>query len=146
MLPRKHAGWHPDEGGQPAHGRSVSEVHADADIMEERYRIARRIEAIQSDTESAVQSTRQVGDIIGKIHDFQNSIASSVEEQSATSGEIARNLAQAARGTQEVVRSMSSVAEAASQTSSGAEEGLSSARDLAAMADDLKSVVQRFKI
>lgn len=108
--------------------------------------IARRIEAIQNDTESAVRSTRQVGEIIGKIHDFQNSIASSVEEQSATSGEIARNLAQAARGTQEVVRNMAGVAEAASQTSQGAEEGLASARELAAMAEDLKLLVSRFRI
>ncbi len=108
--------------------------------------IARRIEAIQNDTDSAVESTRQVGEIIGKIHDYQNSIASSVEEQSATSGEIARNLAQAARGTQEVVRNMAGVAEAASQTSAGAEEGLASARELAAMAEDLKALVSRFKI
>ena len=50
--------------------------------------ISRKIEAIQGDTKGAVEAIAQIGKIINQINDIQNTIASAVEEQTATTGEI----------------------------------------------------------
>jgi methyl-accepting chemotaxis protein len=60
--------------------------------------ISQKIEAIQSDTRSAVQAIAEISSIISKINDYQNTIASAVEEQTATTNEIARNVTEAAKG------------------------------------------------
>ena len=62
--------------------------------------ISRKIEAIQGDTKGAVEAIAQIGKIINQINDIQNTIASAVEEQTATTGEISRNVAEAAQGQQ----------------------------------------------
>jgi methyl-accepting chemotaxis protein len=62
--------------------------------------ISRKIEAIQGDTKGAVEAIAQIGKIINQINDIQNTIASAVEEQTATTSEISRNVAEAARGEQ----------------------------------------------
>ena len=62
--------------------------------------ISRKIEAIQGDTKGAVEAIGQIGKIINQINDIQNTIASAVEEQTATTGEISRNVAEAAKGQQ----------------------------------------------
>ncbi|WP_311774237.1 MULTISPECIES: methyl-accepting chemotaxis protein [unclassified Nostoc] len=64
--------------------------------------ISQRIEAIQTDTTSAVQAITQITDIINQINDFQSTIASAIEEQTTTTNEISRNIiAEAAKGTSE---------------------------------------------
>ena len=68
--------------------------------------ISRKIEAIQADTKGAVEAIGQIGSVIVQINDIQNTIASAVEEQSATTNEISRNLAEAARGSSEITRNI----------------------------------------
>ncbi|HEY1068034.1 MAG TPA: PAS domain-containing methyl-accepting chemotaxis protein, partial [Pirellulales bacterium] len=60
--------------------------------------IGRKIEAIQSDAKSAVDAIGHIGAIIGQINDIQSTIASAVEEQTATTAEISRNVSEAAMG------------------------------------------------
>ena len=54
--------------------------------------IGRKIEAIQTDTKGAVEAIAQIGTIISQINDIQSTIASAVEEQTATTAEISRNV------------------------------------------------------
>ena len=56
--------------------------------------IRRRIEGIQSSTGLAVQSMGGIGDVIRQVNDLSRTIASAVEEQSITTKEIARNMAE----------------------------------------------------
>jgi hypothetical protein len=44
-----------------------------------------RVEAIQADTDGAVAAIGQISSIIAEINDYQTTIASAVEEQTATS-------------------------------------------------------------
>ena len=60
--------------------------------------ISQKIEAIQGDTRGAVSAIGQISTIINQINDIQNTIASAVEEQTATTNEIGRNVAEAAQG------------------------------------------------
>ena len=64
--------------------------------------ISQKIEAIQNDTKAAVNAISQIGQIIGQINDFQNTIASAVEEQAATTNEIARSASAASKNSTEI--------------------------------------------
>jgi methyl-accepting chemotaxis protein len=107
--------------------------------------ISRKIEAIQGDTKGAVEAIAQIGKIINQINDIQNTIASAVEEQTATTGEIGRNVAEAAKGTSEIARNITGVAQAAHSTTEGANNTKSSADELAKVADSLQKLVAEFK-
>ena len=107
--------------------------------------IGRKIEAIQSDTTGAVAAIAEIGTVINQISDIQTTIASAVEEQSVTSNEISRNLAEAAKGNVDITRNVTGVAEAARVTTSGAAETQKSAKSLEEMAIELKKLVSRFR-
>ena len=61
-----------------------------------------RIDGIQNSTAATVREIEGVAKIIGDIDDIVGTIASAVEEQSATTKEIAGNMSQATEGLQEV--------------------------------------------
>jgi methyl-accepting chemotaxis protein len=103
--------------------------------------ISAKIEAIQSDTKGAVSAIGEISKVISRINDIQNTIASAVEEQSATTNEIARNAAEAARGSGEITRNIATVSQAARSTSEGAGNTLTAAAELAKLAADLKQIV-----
>jgi methyl-accepting chemotaxis protein len=107
--------------------------------------ISRKIEAIQNDTKGAVKAIGQIGTVIGQINDIQTTIASAVEEQSATTNEIGRNLAKAAKGTTDISHNIAGVAEAARSTTAGASETQKSAQALERMAAELQGLVGQFK-
>jgi methyl-accepting chemotaxis protein len=107
--------------------------------------ISRKIEAIQTDTTGAVSAIGEIGAVITQISDIQTTIASAVEEQSVTSNEISRNLAEAAKGNIDITRNVTGVAEAARTTTSGAAETQQSAKSLEHMALEVKKLVSRFK-
>ena len=60
--------------------------------------ISRKIDAIQGDTAEAVKAIKEIRGIIGQVNDIATTIASAVEEQTATTNEIGRNVAEAAQG------------------------------------------------
>jgi methyl-accepting chemotaxis protein len=107
--------------------------------------ISRKIEAIQGDTKGAVEAIAQIGKIINQINDIQNTIASAVEEQTATTGEISRNVSEAARGSSEIAQNITGVAQAARSTTEGAGNTKTSADELSRMALDLQKLVSQFK-
>ncbi|GIH75687.1 methyl-accepting chemotaxis protein [Planobispora longispora] len=107
--------------------------------------ISKRVEAIQADTESAVAAIAEISSIIGKINDYQLTIASAVEEQTATTNEMNRGVAQAASGTGRIAEAVSSVATAVQLTGSGVAEARRAAEDLARMSADLQAMVSRFR-
>jgi methyl-accepting chemotaxis protein len=107
--------------------------------------ISRKIEAIQGDTRSAVEAIAQIGKIINQINEIQITIASAVEEQTSTTGEINRNVTEAARGSNEIAHNITGVAQAARSTTEGASNTKASADELSRMAADLQKLVAQFK-
>jgi methyl-accepting chemotaxis protein len=108
--------------------------------------ISQKIDAIQTDTKAAVKAIGEVSGIINQVNDISSTIASAVEEQTATTNEIGRNVSDAARGTSEIARNISMVAEATLQTTSGAKDTQTAAHALTEMASQLQLLVNRFKI
>jgi methyl-accepting chemotaxis protein len=108
--------------------------------------IGQKIEAIQSDTQGAVTAISEIAEVIGRINDIQTTIASAVEEQTATTNEIARSVTEAAAGANGIAEDVTQVASAAEDTRQGAQNTLQSATDLSGMASELKGLVGRFTV
>ncbi|MBY0279012.1 PAS domain S-box protein [Candidatus Binatia bacterium] len=106
--------------------------------------ISQKIEAIQGDTQGAVEAIGEIGAIINRINDISSTIASAVEEQTATTAEITRNVAEAAKGSNEIAQNITGVAQAAQSTTAGANDSLGAAGELARMASELQGLVGRF--
>ena len=107
--------------------------------------ISQKIAAIQGDTQSAVAAIKQISGVINQINDISNTIASAVEEQTATTNEMNRNIAEAAKGSSEIAQNITGVAQAAQSTSGGATQTQSASGELSRMAADLQQLVGQFK-
>ncbi|MFC4059045.1 methyl-accepting chemotaxis protein [Planomonospora corallina] len=108
--------------------------------------ISRRVETIQADTAEAVAAIGEISRIVGRINDYQLTIASAVEEQTATTGEVARSVSDAARGTTDIATSIGGVATAAQSTTATLTEASGTVAELAGLARELQDVVARFRV
>jgi methyl-accepting chemotaxis protein len=108
--------------------------------------ISQKIQAITTGTTGAVAVIADIGTIIAQMHDISTTIASAVEEQTATTNEIARNVSEAAIGESNVTENITSVAEAAKHASIGAFATQNAAGELAGMASELRRIVGVFKV
>jgi methyl-accepting chemotaxis protein len=107
--------------------------------------IGQKIEAIRQVTQGAVEAIAQISKIIIQINDYQSTIASAVEEQSATAREIGVSGSDAARGSAEIARNITSVAQASKHSAEGASNTQKAAEELARMAAELQRLVEQFQ-
>ena len=108
--------------------------------------ISQKIEAIQSDTKGAVRAIAEISAVINQINDISSTIASAVEEQTATTNEISRNVAEASKGTTEIAQNITSVAEAAKNTTEGANNSQRATEELTRMSVELQALVNEFNV
>ncbi len=108
--------------------------------------IGQKIEAIQRDTRGVVEAILQIGAIINQINNYQGTIASSVEEQTATTNEMSRSLVEVAKGSAEIARNITSLAQAAQGTSLGASDALKASEESARMAAELQKLVRAVRL
>jgi methyl-accepting chemotaxis protein len=106
--------------------------------------ISQKIEAIQGDTKAAVGAIGGITEVINQINDISNAIASAVEEQTVTTNEINRSMAEAARGVGDISKNITGVAVAAKDTTQGANNTQKAAQELTHMASQLQGMVSRF--
>jgi methyl-accepting chemotaxis protein len=106
--------------------------------------IAHRVEAIQADTTAAVEAIGQISSIVASINDYQLTIASAVEEQTATTDEMSRGVVEAATGSSEIAQTITGVASNAETSASVMTELSTSVAELAQLADDLQGSVRTF--
>jgi methyl-accepting chemotaxis protein len=108
--------------------------------------ISRKIAAIQSDTKGAVDAIGSIVAVINQINDISVTIATAVEEQSANTNEMKRNVGEAALGAGEISSSIVGVAKVADGTSFRAQESERAAQELAEVAKLLSGLMAQFKI
>ncbi|MCM3661941.1 methyl-accepting chemotaxis protein [Georgenia satyanarayanai] len=108
--------------------------------------IARRIEAIQHDTEGAVTAIGEITEIIGQINDYQMTIASAVEEQTATTNEMSRSVTEAATGSTEIAGNITGIASAAADNSATMTQMSSAVAELASISEGLRAQVSAFHV
>jgi len=121
--------------------------------------IRNRIENIQRTMHDAVQSIGKISSVINDVNSVSRVIASAVEEQSATTKEIAHNVAQThgtaevvsegitqtATVSQEITKNIAGVDVAARQTAEGAAQTQMAGSELAKTAALLQKVVGQFR-
>ncbi|MEM6471452.1 MAG: methyl-accepting chemotaxis protein [Planctomycetota bacterium] len=103
--------------------------------------IVGRIEAIQADTQEAVNAIGMVTEIISQINEAQNAIAGAVEEQTAMTSEISRNISEVASGSGDIADNITQVAKGAKDTTEGSEDTLETANSIEQLAADLMRMV-----
>jgi methyl-accepting chemotaxis protein len=108
--------------------------------------ISGRIATIQADTAGAVAGLARLGEVVGKINDYQNAIASAVEEQTATTNEMSRSVAEAASGSREIAANIVGVARAANDTTAGVADSQQVTGELARMSSELRELVDQFRV
>jgi methyl-accepting chemotaxis protein len=108
--------------------------------------IAKRVETIQADTAGAVTAIGQISSVIGEINDFQETIAAAVEEQTATTNEMNRNVAEAASGTQGIAAAITGLAAGAQETNRQVEDAQRAAAELDRMSGELQDAIGRFSV
>ncbi len=107
--------------------------------------IARRVDAIQQDTAGAVEAIGRIAGIVQQINDFQLTISSAVEEQTATTNEMSRGVNEAAAGAGTIATNISSVADSASDSSMVLVQIGRSVAELAELSADLRTKVGAFR-
>ncbi|MDO5672606.1 MAG: methyl-accepting chemotaxis protein [Actinomycetaceae bacterium] len=108
--------------------------------------ISKKVMQIQDDTTGAVEAINEITRIIQEINDYQMTIASAVEEQTATTSEMSRSVAEAATGAAEIATSISDIASAALETEDtihGMEEAVG---ELTGASDQLANRMSAFTI
>ena len=107
--------------------------------------ISRRIESIQQDAEQASGSISNVADVIGRINEFQTTIASAVEEQTATTKDMNHCVVQAATGSGEIARQLGAVVDAVRSTADSAGGASGSAEELKRAGRELEQALAGFR-
>jgi len=106
--------------------------------------ITAQVQTIQADTQAAVTAISEIGDVIARINQIQTTIASAVEEQTATTGEMSRGVTAVATGSASIAEGLNGVAHSAEQTTSSAIATENAASQLAHTAEELEAIVARF--
>jgi methyl-accepting chemotaxis protein len=108
--------------------------------------ISGRVAAIQSDTAEAVAAIAEITRVVTTLGDHQTTIASAVEEQTATTNELRRNVTEAAVGATDIARTVATIADAVQSATAGVSEVSDAARELARVATELQSCTSRYRL
>lgn len=108
--------------------------------------IGQKIGAIQSDATASVQAIERISDVIHDIDALQASIAAAVEEQTATTEEIARHMADASRRSEGIASTIGTVAEAARQAESTVGTTRDKAQELSQLSARLRTTLDKFHL
>ena len=107
--------------------------------------IARQVDEIRTGSGDAVTAIERIGQVVAEINDTQLTIASAIEEQTATTSEMSRNVADTAIGAGEIAANIHGVAQTAQQTSVAAQTTRTTADSLNSAATDLQRLVSSFR-
>jgi len=93
--------------------------------------IRAQVAGMQGNTQQAVKAIDEIVQIINEINTISGNIAAAVEEQTATTNEISKNVGDAARGANEVSRNVQQAALGANEVSRNVQEAVKGVNDIA---------------
>ncbi|SDE95273.1 Methyl-accepting chemotaxis protein [Blastococcus fimeti] len=108
--------------------------------------IGRRVQGIQAETTAAVRSIAQIAEVVRSINDHQTTIASAVEEQTATTSELSRSVASAADGAGTVTTTLTTVAQDADASAADVERARAAAQELDGLSRELNRLLGAFTV
>ncbi len=122
--------------------------------------INEKISGVQNTSAEAVKAIESIVKVINEINEIVTTVATAIEEQSATTQEISNNVSQIAAGVQEVnenvnqtsavagevTRDIAKVSQAAEEAKTGSQQVNISSTELSRLAEELNEMVKQFKI
>ncbi|MGY2067350.1 methyl-accepting chemotaxis protein [Blastococcus sp. SYSU DS0619] len=108
--------------------------------------IAQRVQGIQGETTAAVRSIARIAEVVRSINDHQTTIASAVEEQTATTRELTRSVATAAEGAGTVTTTLTTVRQDADDSAADVDRARSAARELDGLSKELNRLLGVFTV
>ena len=122
--------------------------------------ISEKISGVQTTTVESVSAIESIVSVIGEINEIVTTIATAIEEQSATTQEISSHVSQIASGVQEVnenvnqtsavagdvTKDITLVSQAAEEAKTGSQQVNISSKELSRLAEELNGMIQQFKI
>jgi methyl-accepting chemotaxis protein len=108
--------------------------------------IVAKVAAAQRDAAAADTAIRTIRGVVERISDLQATVASAVEEQTATTREMVRNVDEIATGSADVTRSIASMAHDVTLTTEVAEQTSGTAGRVAAAATALEAELRKFTV
>ncbi|MEZ0165087.1 methyl-accepting chemotaxis protein [Kineococcus sp. LSe6-4] len=108
--------------------------------------IVTKVNATQADAGAATGVIAQIADVIAQIDGLQATIAAAVEEQSATTSEMVRNVTEVSTGSQEIAANITGIAHAAGRTTDSASQTAATAEEVARAAGRLNDLVAGFRV
>ena len=106
--------------------------------------IAAQILAVQSSTSGAVEAVRRIAERMLEINRYTSSVAASIEQQSAATGQISANVTNAAQGTDVVASVLGKVTDAATHTNASARTMLDGSQAVETAVAELRTEVEKF--
>jgi methyl-accepting chemotaxis protein len=107
--------------------------------------ISKRVHDIQLSATATSEAIGRVSEIVGRVNDYQTTIASAVEEQTATTSEMSRNVTEASTSSRAVSASLTTVSTAVADTSASIVSSEQAVAELARMSGTLHGLVAQFK-
>ncbi|MFI2755170.1 methyl-accepting chemotaxis protein [Cellulomonas sp. P22] len=104
--------------------------------------ISARVDAIQAAVTRAAGEIGQISTIIGRIDEYQGTLAGAVEEQTATTAEMAKAVADVAAGGRGIAGSLTEVERSSQRTTDELDGIRAAARDLATTSHRLQEAVR----
>ena len=142
-----NAGIEAARAGEAGRGFAVV-ASAVKDLAQESARaaesVSRQVEGVRVDTGGVLEAVERIGAVVERIDGYQTSIASAVEEQTATTAEMVRSVGAVADASDEIAATVADVSAAAGATTrslAGTDEVVET---LAARAASLRGAVARF--
>ncbi|MDO5698077.1 MAG: methyl-accepting chemotaxis protein [Dermatophilus congolensis] len=107
--------------------------------------ISEKVLSIQGDAAATSQALAEITEVIARINETQSTIASAVEEQTATTNEMSRSVQDAASGARGIADTIRGVANLAGQGSEAAGVTRTEVTTLTDLANQMSNSVRRFK-
>jgi methyl-accepting chemotaxis protein len=106
--------------------------------------ITRRVDAIRSGTQGAIDGIAEISGVIQRINEISKTIARAVDEQSATTDQMSRNVSEAAKGSAGIAHNISALAQGTQVTTAAAGDIGGAAAEISQMAAGLEQVVAQY--
>lgn len=105
--------------------------------------ISAKIANVQESTKQAMQAIGSIGEIIEQINHINSSTAGAVEEQSATTREVSRILAETNSSMDAIAKIIKDVSTSAEESSIGAQSTLDASKELSELSGRLQVMIDK---
>ena len=108
--------------------------------------ITAKVQTIQQDTSMATAAIGEIVEIAGRLGGFQETIASAVQEQTATTDGIAQTISQSTTSSADIASNIATISSGAQTTADGVIDIQSATQELSELSKDLRVLVGQFRV